>query len=82
MSFEPKITTFINQLALEGDTKVDGETSLLDSGIIDSTGILELVSFLEREFGIQVQDEEIVPENFENVRSIAAFVERKRSAAA
>lgn len=81
MSLEPKITEFITKLALETDTKVGGDTSLLDSGLIDSTGILELVSFLESEFGIQVQDEEIVPENFENVKSIAAFVERKRAAA-
>jgi acyl carrier protein len=52
--------------------------SLLDAGLIDSTGILELVSYLESEFGIVVQDEEIVPENLDSVGQIAAYVDRKR----
>lgn len=58
----------------------DGE-SLLDAGLIDSTGILELVSFLESEFGILVQDDEIVPENLDSVNQIAAYVESKQVAA-
>jgi acyl carrier protein len=81
MSAEPKIIAFIEQMAPESDAKISSDTSLLDSGLIDSTGILELVSFLESEFGIQVQDEEIVPENFETVKNVAAFVATKRGAA-
>jgi acyl carrier protein len=79
MSTAEKITSFIEKMSLdEGGAKVTSETSLLDSGLIDSTGILELVSFLESEFGIRVEDEEIVPENFETVSRIAAFVDSKR----
>ena len=48
--------------------------------LIDSTGILELVSYLESEFGIVVQDEEIVPENLDSVGQIAAYVDMKQAA--
>ncbi len=53
------------------------DASLLDQGIIDSTGVLEVVGFLEREFGIQVLDEEMLPENLDSISRIAAFVARK-----
>lgn len=57
-----------------------GGQSLLESGVIDSTGILELIEFLESEFGVHVQDDETVPENLDGIDRIAAYVERKRSA--
>jgi len=57
---------------------VGPDDSLLDSGLIDSTGIFELVTFLEETFGIKVEDEEIVPEHFETAAQIAAYVERKK----
>ena len=50
--------------------------SLLNAGLIDSTGVLELVAFLEGEFGIHLADAEIVPANLDSVRAIVAFVER------
>ena len=53
------------------------ETSFLDAGIIDSTGVLELVCFLENEFGIQVADDEMLPENLDSIRAISAYVKRK-----
>lgn len=56
------------------------DTSLLDLGLIDSTGILEVVSFLEQTFGIRVEDAEMLPENLDSVRAIVSFVERKRAA--
>ena len=55
----------------------DGE-SLLGAGLIDSTGILELVTYLEGEFGIVVQDEEIIPENLDSVDQITAYVFSKQ----
>jgi len=61
---------------------VGPEDSLLDSGLLDSIGIFELVTFIEDTFGIKVDDAAIVPENFENVKLIAAFVDRTRAAAA
>lgn len=54
---------------------------LLGLGIIDSTGVLELVAFLERTFDIKVNDEDIAPENLDTLAGIAAFVQRKRRAA-
>ena len=53
------------------------DASLLDQGIMDSTGVLELVSFLEQRFAITVLDEELLPENLDSVAKIVAFVERK-----
>ena len=54
------------------------DDSLLDSGIIDSLGILEVVQFLESEFGVHVNDEEMMPENFETINGISIFVNSKR----
>ena len=65
----------------EGREQIADEESLLDAGLIDSAGILELVSYLESEFGILVQDEEIVPENLDSVARIAAYVGRKQAVA-
>jgi acyl carrier protein len=53
-------------------------TSFLDRGIIDSTGVLELVTFVEREWGLQVADEEMVPQNFDSIAALCAFVTKKR----
>jgi acyl carrier protein len=50
---------------------------LLEEGIIDSLGVLDLVAFLESEFSIQVLDEELLPENFRSIEGIAGFIERK-----
>lgn len=55
---------------------------LLESGIVDSLGILDLVAFLESDFQVHISDEELLPENFQTVEAIAQFVERKRNGAA
>jgi acyl carrier protein len=55
------------------------ELSLLDQGIVDSTGVLEVIGFLETEFGLQVADEEILPENLDSISRIAAYVLRKQA---
>ncbi len=60
------------------EEKFDGETSFLESRIIDSTGILELVAFLESTYGISIEDHELDPANLDTLNRIAAFVERKR----
>jgi len=60
----------------EVDSLADG-ASLLDAGIIDSTGVLELVCFLESTFGIQIADEEMLPENLDSIAAIGAYVQRK-----
>jgi len=61
------------------EEKFDGETSFLESRIIDSTGILELVAFLESTYGISIEDHELDPANLDTLNRIAAFVERKRA---
>jgi acyl carrier protein len=53
------------------------DQSFLENGIIDSTGVLELVAFLEEQFGISVADRELLPENLDSVQNAAAFVNRK-----
>jgi acyl carrier protein len=53
------------------------DQSFLENGIIDSTGVLELVAFLEEQFGIAVADRELLPENLDSVQKAAAFVTRK-----
>ena len=50
------------------------ESSLLDSGIVDSLGILDLVGFLEERFGIEAQDDDLVPDNFESIDSLVRFI--------
>ncbi|PKN32793.1 MAG: acyl carrier protein [Deltaproteobacteria bacterium HGW-Deltaproteobacteria-20] len=56
------------------------DASLLDLGIVDSTGILEVVAFLEDEFGISVDDAEMLPENLDSIQNIVAFVGTKTAA--
>ena len=73
-----KIRQFIVEDFLFGDDNgLKDDTSFLDEGIIDSTGILELVSFLEEEFSISVEDEELIPENLDSIMNVVAYLERK-----
>ena len=62
------------------DQTLDDTTSFLQHGIIDSTGVLELVAFVERELGVAVDDDELVPANFDSIAAISSFIRRKRSA--
>jgi acyl carrier protein len=57
------------------------DTSFLDEGIIDSTGVLEMVDFLEETYNISVEDEEVLPENFDSINNLAAYIARKRAEA-
>ena len=79
MTTEHKIRRFIadNFLFREDRGEFSDKESLLDAGLIDSTGVLELVAFLEGEFGIQMADEDIVPDNLDSIARIAAYVARK-----
>jgi acyl carrier protein len=60
-----------------GGDELSDEASLTDRGVVDSTGVLELVGFLEETFGIEVGDDELVPENLDSIKLIAAFVAEK-----
>ena len=73
-----KIRSFIIENFLFGDDNgLKGDTSFLDEGIIDSTGVLELVTYLEEEFEIEVEDEELIPENLDSINNIAVYLEGK-----
>ena len=74
-----KIRQFIadNFLFREDRASVGDDESLLDAGLIDSTGVLELVAYLEGEFGIQMADADIVPDNLDSIAKITGFVEGK-----
>lgn len=73
-----KIRSFIIENFLFGDDNgLKDDTSFLDEGIIDSTGVLELVTYLEEEFEIEVEDEELIPENLDSINNIAVYLEGK-----
>jgi acyl carrier protein len=57
------------------------DDSLLGRGIVDSTGMLEIIFFIEEQLGVKVKDEEMIPDNLDSVNKIAAFVSTKRKAA-
>lgn len=61
-------------------TALEDATSLLDRGIIDSTGVLEVIFFIEENFGIKVEDSEMLPDNLESIERIAEFISRKKAA--
>jgi len=61
------------------DDGLQDETSFLDEGIIDSTGILELVDFLESEFSIEIDDEELIPENLDSLKNLSQYLSKKMS---
>ena len=64
------------------DTSVGrDDQSLMSSGTLDSTGILELIMFVEEKFAVKIPDEDMLPENFDSVKAIAAYIERKKQAA-
>jgi acyl carrier protein len=79
----PRIREFIVENFLLGDDDgFDNAASLLDSGVVDSTGVMEVVNFLEDSFAISIDDEELVADNLDSVDCLARFVERKGREAA
>ncbi len=79
MEIESKLRNFIldNYLFTDDQSVLSNEDSFLDKGIIDSTGILELIFFLEEELGVVVEDKEMIPENLDSVMNVMKFVESK-----
>jgi acyl carrier protein len=79
MDFKAKLRNFIleNYLFTDDQSQLDDTASFLQSGIIDSTGILELIFFLEEECGIKVSDEEMIPDNLDSVDNVLKFVASK-----
>ncbi len=75
-----QIHEFVVENFLFGDTEPlkDDQMSLLDNGIMDSVGVMELVAFLEGDLGLSIDDSELVPENLDSIANLVGFVNRKR----
>lgn len=78
---EQELRRFIKDSFLIGQDSesLAGDASFLEHGIIDSTGVLELVNFLEQQYGIKVEDHELVPENLDSIDQLVRFVNAKLS---
>lgn len=73
-----KVREFVVENFMFGnDEGLEDGTSFLENGIIDSTGILELVNFLDEEFSISVEDEELIPENLDSIKNVTSYLQKK-----
>ena len=81
MDLETAIERFIVDeiMLVDSQTKIDPDESLISSGVLDSLALLRLIAFLEEQLGITVEDSEVIPENFESINEIKAFVDRKKN---
>jgi acyl carrier protein len=77
MSVDEIRSFIVETFFFEDDKEMSETTPLLEKHIIDSTGVLEIVSFLEQRFGIRVEDAELIPENLNSIRNIANYVAKK-----
>jgi acyl carrier protein len=83
MDVKSRIRQFVTEnFYLPDPAALDDNASLIDLGVVDSTGVLEVISFLESTFELTVREDETVPENLDSIARITAYVERKRLAAA
>ena len=80
MDIKVKIKEFLQEnYIFDSENGLDDDDSLLENGIIDSTGVLELILFLEENYQIKVNDDEILPENLDSVNNICNFAKKKIS---
>ncbi len=81
--FRSAVREFIAENFLfRADADISDNQSLLEGGVIDSTGVLELIAFLEATYGISIADEEIVPENLDSIDNMSSYLARKLPVAA
>ena len=81
MTIRDQVRNFIltNFLFTDDQSKLEDGQSLMQSGAVDSTGIMELILFVDQTFGVTVEDDEMVPENLDSVDNVVAFLERKQA---
>ena len=83
MNYANQVRDFVVENFLFGDKgSLQDDTSFLDEGVVDSTGMLELIMFLESTYDIKVQPEEMIPENLDSVSRVARFLAKKAAKAA
>lgn len=81
VNVEATVRDFLTTQLHKDGRQLGAEESLLESGTIDSMGVLQLVAFLESTYSIKVGDDDLVPENFDSIAAITAFVERCQAGA-
>ncbi len=75
-----QLRTYVDECFLFGvETEYSDDDSFMENGIIDSTGVLELIAYLESTFGFKVSDEDLVPENLDSIGSLERFIGRKQA---
>ena len=81
MSIESTLRAFIleNFLFTDDQTALANDDSFLERGLVDSTGIMEVITFIEDEYRFSVANDEMLPENLDSIDSLVSFVERKRA---
>jgi acyl carrier protein len=80
MNVRDHVRSYITENILFGDSEhLKDEESLSGSGYIDSTGVIELVAFLEKSFNLRIEDDEIIPENLDTVARIAHYIDLKKA---
>ena len=77
MKLKQEIKNYIIEASLEDANKIKEETLIFDTGLLDSMGLLFLIEFLNENYQVEVNDEELNPKNFESINSIVDFVEAK-----
>jgi acyl carrier protein len=84
MNMKKTIRQYIleNLLFTEDESVLQDDDSFIDGGIIDSTGVMEIILFIEETYGIRVNDNEMLPVNLDSVDNLATFVQRKQAVAA
>jgi len=82
MNIQQQLRHFVNEVFLfgQGTDDIAEDDSFMDRGIIDSTGVLELVNFLESQYQITLEDEDLVPSNLDSFRNLTSFIQRKLNA--
>jgi acyl carrier protein len=78
VAIEREVREFIAKEVAPDIRTVKDHESLLEAGVIDSLGILSLISFIERRYGIAVTEDEMMPENFDSIEAIAGFIARRQ----
>jgi acyl carrier protein len=82
MNIEDTLSNFIvNELMFaDENTRLDHDQDLIESGMLDSVAVLRMIMFVEEQFGVHVEDHEVLPDNFRSVNLVKDFVQRKRNA--
>jgi acyl carrier protein len=78
VNVESAVREFLQKELHKEMSTVGSDDSLLETGTIDSVGVMQLVTFLERTYGITVSDDDLMPDNFDTLRAISAFVEARQ----